>query len=289
MPLHEMPSITSAPQAMDARCRSPRSSDAGLPTTRIRAWTRVDDPSVHRGDLKAFPRLRIEVNSRDGSTTGQGSDIPVSDSGQHLQGPYGVRAAQVGKSSSRKGRSARRRTWWASIRSPMAGTLIASVLLLRVPASLTVGAAVVILIISAGETIVISAVVFGRTGDGRLRPERQNDGARGDGDRELQRLLLLVLLGHRASAHEAGADRRNHGSSCRNFTRDAKPRPTAPCPARSPCPCTGSSASPPRRRRLLMRDDRHGRRGSRASRSCSPCRPNIAGRRSGLRVPIVRP
>jgi hypothetical protein len=54
----------------------------------------------------------------------------------------------------------------------MAGPLFASALILRVPASLAVGAAVVILVISAGETIVIAAMVFGRTGDGRLRRER---------------------------------------------------------------------------------------------------------------------
>ena len=65
--------------------------------------------------------------------------------------------------------------------------------------------------------------------------------------------------------------------------------PTAPSPARSPCPWLRSSASLPRRRRRSTQGGRRGRRGSRASRSCSPCRPNIAGRRSAIRVPIVRP
>ena len=64
---------------------------------------------------------------------------------------------------------------------------------------------------------------------------------------------------------------------------------TAPCPARCPCLCLRSSASLPRRRRRWRRDGRRGRRGSPASRSCSPCRPNIAGRRSAIRVPIARP
>jgi hypothetical protein len=73
----------------------------------------------------------------------------------------------------------------------MMGPFVLPALLSRVPASRTIRAAVVILVISANETIVIAAVVFGRTGESRLRRERQNDGARGDGDRELQRILLL--------------------------------------------------------------------------------------------------
>jgi hypothetical protein len=64
---------------------------------------------------------------------------------------------------------------------------------------------------------------------------------------------------------------------------------TAPCPARSPCPCLRSSASPRRRRLRWRQDDRPGRRGSRASRSYIPCRPNIAGRRSAGRAQVDRP
>jgi hypothetical protein len=39
-------------------------------TPRIPAWPRVDDPPIHVADLEAFPRLRIEVNSRDGPAAG---------------------------------------------------------------------------------------------------------------------------------------------------------------------------------------------------------------------------
>ncbi len=66
-------------------------------------------------------------------------------------------------------------------------------------------------------------------------------------------------------------------------------RATAPFPARSPCPCTGSSASPRRRRPQSTQGGRRERRGSPASRSCIPCRPNIAGRRSAIRVPTDPP
>jgi hypothetical protein len=76
----------------------------------------------------------------------------------------------------------------------MMGPLLASAFLLRVSTSLTIGAAIVILALvkAALETVVIAAMIFGRAGEGCLRRERQNDGARGNGDRELQRLLLLV-------------------------------------------------------------------------------------------------
>ena len=107
-----------------------------------------------------------------------------------MQGSYRVHSVHVGNSSRRE----RRRTRGATVRPPMMGPLSASALLLRVSTSLTIGAAVVILVLiqAALETGVIAAMIFGRAGEGRLRRERQNAGARGDGDRELRRLLLLV-------------------------------------------------------------------------------------------------
>jgi hypothetical protein len=107
----------------------------------------------------------------------------------------------------------------------MVGPFVVPVFLARVTASRAVGAAVVILVESAGETIVIAAPVFLGTRDGRLRRERQNEGARGDGDRELQRLLLLVLLRHEASGarKEEAQVAEFEGPSCRNFSRGAKP------------------------------------------------------------------
>ena len=38
---------------------------------------RVDDPVVHTGDLDTLSRLRIEVDSRDGSPGRRGTDVPV--------------------------------------------------------------------------------------------------------------------------------------------------------------------------------------------------------------------
>ena len=238
------------PWAVTSPCLS---RDRISATTGISARTHVGDTPAHACDLDAFPRLRIEVNSRDRSAGDRGSDVPVSARGQCLQRPYGVHSANVGNFGPREWRKAggaRWRTRGASIRSPRAGPLFASALILRVPASLTVGAAVVILVISAGETIVIAAMVFGRTGVGRLGRERQNDGARGDGDRELQRFLLMVFR-PRSERHSQGGDAgcAFHGPSCRNFRRGAKSGFTAPFPARSPCPCSRSSASPRRRRR----------------------------------------
>jgi hypothetical protein len=210
---------------------------------------RIDDPPIHVGDLDAFPRLRIEVNSRDGPASDQGPDIPVSERGEHLQGPYRVRAAEVGKSSLWESWSARRRTWGASIRSPMARPLFASALILRVPASLTVGAAVFILVISAGETIAIAAMVFGRTGDGRLRRERQNDGARGNDDRELQRLLLLVFLGQRAALIMQRRRPRNSRPLLPQFPARRKAGLYCPMPGKVPMPLAKivsiTSSAPP--------------------------------------------
>jgi hypothetical protein len=45
------------------------SSDRISATTRIPAWTHVGDSPAHACDLDAFPRLRIEVDSRDRSAS----------------------------------------------------------------------------------------------------------------------------------------------------------------------------------------------------------------------------
>ena len=89
--------------------------------------------------------------------------------------------------------------------APMMGLLVAPLFLLRGAASLPVGAAVLRrpLIVSAGETIGIAAIVFGRTGDGRRGGERQNQGCRGNGDQGPHGLLLLVF---RATVRAAPAD-----------------------------------------------------------------------------------
>jgi hypothetical protein len=49
------------------------------------------------------------------------------------------------------------------------------------------------LVVSAGETIVIATIVFGRTGDGYQSGDQQCEGSRGDGDDGPQGLPLLVL------------------------------------------------------------------------------------------------
>jgi len=69
----------------------------------------------------------------------------------------------------------------------MAGPLLAAALFLGGPASAMVGAAVVVLVIPARETVAIAAIVFVWIGERRSRRERQNDGACGDRNRELQR------------------------------------------------------------------------------------------------------
>ena len=48
--------------------------------------------------------------------------------------------------------------------------------------SLPIGAAVLRLVVSACETIVISTIVFGRTGDGRQGGDGQSHRPSGDGD-----------------------------------------------------------------------------------------------------------
>jgi hypothetical protein len=55
--------------------------------------------------------------------------------------------------------------------------LVAPPFLMRGSASLPVGAAILRLIVSAGETIVVAAIVFFRTGDGRRGGERQTRAA----------------------------------------------------------------------------------------------------------------
>lgn len=168
-------------------------SDGISATTRIPTWADVGDSPAYACDLEAFLRLRIEVNPGDCAAGNRCSDVPVAARGQHLQGPYRVHSADVWNSSMGERRGPRRRTGGPSIRAPVVGPLVAATFLLRVTASVTIGAAVVVLVKSAVETIVITATVFARIGDSRLRRERQNDGARGDGDRELQRLLLVFL------------------------------------------------------------------------------------------------
>jgi hypothetical protein len=85
--------------------------------------------------------------------------------------------------------------------------LVATAFLLRGAASLPVGAAILRrpLIVSAGLTIVLATIVFGRPGDGRRGGDRQNQGCRGNGDQGPHRFLLLVFLGDGTrSARENG-------------------------------------------------------------------------------------
>jgi hypothetical protein len=263
-------------------------------TAPISAGTRVDDSPVHACELDAFARLGIEVESHDGSARDRSPNVPVSTGRHHAQGPHRVRSDDV-RNSSRGERprgdcGARRRAWGPSIRPPIVRPLVASLLFVRGPAALPVGAGVLLIVISPGETIVIAAIVFSRTGEGRCRGERQNKGARGDGDRGLQGLLLLVLLGQRASGVQRTA---RWACGIRGplaaISCAAQSRATAPFPARSPCPCTGSSASPRPPRRQWMQDGHRERRGSPASRSCIPCRPNIAGMHLAVRAPTDPP
>ena len=127
---------------------------------------RVDNPAVHAGQLDTFPRLGVEVESRNGSVSHRGADIPISASRHRTQRLDRIHSANVGNSNGR---------------SPMMRLLVATAFLLRGTASLPVGAAILRrpLIVSAVETIGIAAIVFGRTGDGRRGGDRQNQGCRG--------------------------------------------------------------------------------------------------------------
>jgi hypothetical protein len=73
--------------------------------------------------------------------------------------------------------------------------LVAPLFLLRGAASLPVRVAVLRLplIVSAGETIVIATIVFGRPGDGGTSDDRQSEGPCGDGNHVSQGLLLLIF------------------------------------------------------------------------------------------------
>jgi hypothetical protein len=134
---------------------------------------RVDDPVVHTGELDTFSRLGIEVDSRDCSSRHRGADVPVSARRHSAQRLDGFHSANVGNSNCR-----------ASLLSPMARPLLAPALFLCGAASLPVRAAVLgrPLVVSAGETILIAAIVFGRTGDSRRGGERHDQGCRGNGD-----------------------------------------------------------------------------------------------------------
>jgi hypothetical protein len=73
--------------------------------------------------------------------------------------------------------------------------LVAPLFLLRGAASLPVGVAVLrlALIVSAGETIVIATIVFGRSGKGGPGGDRQSEVSCSDGDHAFQGLLLLIF------------------------------------------------------------------------------------------------
>ena len=147
---------------------------------------RVDDPAIHTGELDTLARFGIEVDSGYCSARDRSADVPISTRRHRAQRLDRFHSANVGNSNCR-----------ASLLSPMARPLLAPALILCGAASLPVRVAVLgrPLIVSAGETIVIAAIVFGRTGDSSRGGERQDQGCRSNGDQAPQGLLPLVFSG----------------------------------------------------------------------------------------------
>jgi hypothetical protein len=136
----------------------------------------VDDPVVGAGELDAFPCHGIEVDPEDHPADRRGPDVPVSARRHRGQSLRGLHSSDVGDSNR------------ATMTRPLRVGRVAPAFAFRGVASLPVGVAMLFLVVLAGQTIVIAAIVIaGSVVGGRWRCGRQSECPRGDGDQGPQR------------------------------------------------------------------------------------------------------